>query len=218
MPPGSRQAMPMTATGVCGVLIIGAKDIADPESAPHYVSGRTKPFPPHSNSGLALWAAFGCLPRRHFNLSSLSDRCFGTVGPAWIRPASSQCRTVNRCVERERSRSSVTPYTVLSGLSGEFRRALTSRCPLATSSATFGSTASPSSLGAGSFRLDQMPRNALAGTGKLPAADHRRRSVCPTDNASPTHELEMARHESRGLTGHPGLLIGCVRRGGQVIR
>ena len=46
------------------------------------------------------------------------------------------------------------------------------------------------------------------GTGTLPAADHRRRSVCPTDKSSPTRALEMARHESRGLTGHPGLLIG----------
>lgn len=44
MPPGSRQAMPMIATGVRGVLIIGAKDIADPESA-RYVLARTKPSP-----------------------------------------------------------------------------------------------------------------------------------------------------------------------------
>ena len=49
MPPGSRQAIPMTATGVRDVLIIGTKDIADRESAPHYVLARTKPFPPHSN-------------------------------------------------------------------------------------------------------------------------------------------------------------------------
>ena len=29
----------------------------------------------------------------------------------------------------------------------------------------------------------------------------------PTDKSSPTCASEMARHESRGLTGHPGLLI-----------
>jgi hypothetical protein len=47
----------MTAIGVKGVLIIATKDIADLESAPHYVLARTKPFPPHSNGGVALWAA-----------------------------------------------------------------------------------------------------------------------------------------------------------------
>jgi len=34
----------MTATGVSVVLIIGTKDLADPESAPHYVLARSKPF------------------------------------------------------------------------------------------------------------------------------------------------------------------------------
>jgi hypothetical protein len=62
---------------------------------------------------------------------------------------------------------------------------------------------SPKSRGSTSISSTNGP-----GTGTLPAADHRRRSVCPTDKSSPTHALEMARHESRGLTGHPGLLIG----------
>ena len=47
----------MTATGVRGVLIIGAKDIADLESAPHDVLARTTPFLPYSNGEVALWAA-----------------------------------------------------------------------------------------------------------------------------------------------------------------
>jgi hypothetical protein len=38
-------------------LIIGAKDIADPESAPHYLLARTTPLLPPSNGGVALWAA-----------------------------------------------------------------------------------------------------------------------------------------------------------------
>ena len=43
----------MMAIGVRRVLIIGTKDIADPESAPDYVLSRTKPFPPHRNGGVA---------------------------------------------------------------------------------------------------------------------------------------------------------------------
>jgi hypothetical protein len=68
MPPGSRQAMPMTATGVRGILIIGTKGVVDPGVVLHYVLARTN----HSllTTTVALLASNqsvvpGHLSRRH---------------------------------------------------------------------------------------------------------------------------------------------------------
>ena len=88
MPPGSRQAMPMTATGLSGVLIIGAKDIADTESAPHYVrNGPNKTIP----SSQQLWScAVGCLNRwvatRRLSGCLPRRQCWGVCGHAGAFP------------------------------------------------------------------------------------------------------------------------------------
>ena len=69
--------MPMTATGVRGVLIIGTKDIADPESPPPVAYWFEQNHPPLTamvelRCGLPYrWVATrrlsGCLPRRQYS-------------------------------------------------------------------------------------------------------------------------------------------------------